>query len=96
MHKFEIIHRSYDKHFKFKPSDWYQVADLMRQVIDNETLYSEVECFLKGKKVTPEQLLQAALDEHEAYLEKKNQTHKTVWVGTGVTGFVKKPIWIRR
>lgn len=96
MHKYEIISRSYDKHWKFKPSDWYQVVDLIRQVIGNETYYSEVECFLKGKKATPEQLLEAALDEHDAYLEKKNQTHRKVWVGTGVTGFVKKPVWVRK
>lgn len=96
MHKYEIISSRHDKHFKYKPSDWYKVVDLMDIVIAKKELYEEVECFLSGEKATPEQLKQAALDDHEAYLAKKRETHKKIWVGTGATGLVKKPLWVRK
>jgi len=32
----------------------------------------------------------------DAYWEKKNKTHKQIWVNTSVTGFVKKPVWVRK
>ena len=95
MHKYEIISRSYDKHWKFKPNDFEQVLNLVQKIMVSGKR-EEVEFFLKGKESTAGKLIQAAELDKEDYWAKKEQNYKQIWVGTGVTGFVKKPVWVRR
>lgn len=95
MHKYEIISRSYDKHWKFKPSDFEQVLNLVQKILVSGKR-EEVEFFLKGKESTAGKLIQAAELDKEDYWAKKEQNYKQIWVGTGVTAFVKKPVWVRR
>ena len=98
MHKYEIIATGkYDKHLKFRPSDFEQVITAMLQSLELKKDDDEdVTFFLKGKKSTASALLKAAQADKDAYWEKKNKTHKQIWVNTSVTGFVKKPVWVRK
>ena len=96
--KYEIIATGkYDKHLKFRPSQYEQVITVMLKLLelkkDND---EDVTFFLKGKKSTASALLKAAQSDKNVYWEKKNKTHKQILVNTGVTGFVKKPIWIQK
>ena len=95
MHKYEIISRSYDRHWKFKPSDFEQVLNLVRHIIESDRT-EQAEFFLKGKESDVGRFIQAAEEDREDYWKKKNKTHKQILVGTGATGFVKKKIWVRR
>ena len=91
MHKYEIISRSYDRHWKFKPSDFEQVLSLVRHIIESDRT-EQVELFLKGKESDVGRFIQAAEEDRKDYWKKKNKTHKQILVGTGATGFVKKKI----
>jgi hypothetical protein len=96
MYKYEITHHRYNKHFKFKPSQFEEVINLMDFCLKHKKSDTEIKFFLKGSPSTAEEMLQSAHADKGAYWEKKKQTHKKVWVGTGVTNFVKKPIWIKK
>ena len=95
MNKYEIIIRSCDRHWKFRPNDFEQVLNLVRHIIESGRT-EQVEFFLKGKESTADKIIQAAEEDRDAYWEKKNQTHKQILIGTGVTSFVKKKVWVRR
>lgn len=97
MHKYEIISEKQDRRFKYRPSDFEDVIKLISFCLNhNKVEEYEITFFLRGKKATPEELLQSAQADKDAYWEKKEQTHKKIWVGTGVTNFVKKPVWIKK
>ena len=96
--KYEIIATGkYDKHLKFRPSQYEQVITVMLKLLELKKDDDEdVTFFLKGKKSKASALLKAAQADKNVYWEKKNKTHKQIWVNTGVTGFVKKPVWVRK
>jgi len=95
MNKYEIIIQSCDRHWKFRPNDFEQVLNLVRHIIESGRT-EQVEFFLKGKESTADKIIQAAEKDRDAYWEKKNQTHKQILIGIGVTSFVKKKVWVRR
>lgn len=96
--KYEIIATGkYNKHLKFRPSQFEQVITLMLKLLELKKDDDEdVTFFLKGKKSTAATLLKSAQADKNAHWDKKNKTHKQIWAGTGVTGFVKKPVWVRK
>jgi len=97
MHKYEIIATGrYDKHFKFRPSDFEQVIKLISFTLEFKKQDGDITFFLSGKKATAEALLNAAQADKDAHWKKKNQTHKKIRVKTGVSGFVKKTVWLRK
>tara|TARA_Y100000361_G_C11025726_1_gene272055 strand:+ start:91 stop:381 length:291 start_codon:yes stop_codon:yes gene_type:complete len=95
--KYEIISKKQDKHFKYRPSDFEAVIKLVSFCLNNKKIEDyEITFFLAGKVSTAEKLLESAEADKAAHWEKKNQTHKPIFVGTGVSGFVKKRIWVKR
>tara|TARA_Y100000114_G_scaffold143590_1_gene151292 strand:+ start:2353 stop:2646 length:294 start_codon:yes stop_codon:yes gene_type:complete len=96
--KYEIISKKQDKHFKYRPSDFEDVIKLIRFCLNNKQKIEDYEItfFLAGKASTAEKLLESAEADKAAYWDKKNRTHKPIYVGTGVSGFVKKRIWVKR
>ena len=83
MHKYEIISRSYDRHWKFKPSDFEQVLNLVRHIIESDRT-EQVEFFLKGKESDVGRFIQAAEEDREDYWKKKNS--KTTSSGSSLSG----------
>jgi len=99
MYKYEIVNTYPDGlSFKFKPSDFSKVINVMLYCLSAEAKKYDgyLTFYLNGKKSTGEQILQAAEDDKNAHWEKKNSTHKQILVGTGVTNFVKKSVWVRK
>lgn len=97
MYKYEIISEKQDRHFKYRPSDFEEVTKLISFCLKHKKIDDcEITFFLRGKEATAEELLQAAQADKAAYWEKKNQTHKLIHVGTGVSGFVKKGVWVKK
>ena len=97
MYKYEIISEKQDRHFKHRPSDFENVIKLISFCLNNNKIEEyEITFFLRGKEATAEELLQSAQADRDAYWEKKNKTHKQILVGTGVTNFVKKSVWVRK
>lgn len=95
--KYEIISKKQDKHFKYRPSDFEAVIKLVSFCLKNKKIDEyEITFFLSGKASTAEELLESAEADKAAHWEKKNQTHKPIFVGTGVSGFVKKRVWVKR
>jgi len=96
MYKYEIINHRYNKHFKFKPSHFDEVMNLISFCLKHKKSDKDMQFFLKGNPATAEEMFQSAQADKGAYWEKKKETHKKIWVGTGVTNFVKKPVWIKK
>jgi len=97
MYKYEIVNTYPDGvNCKFKPSDFNEVINLMQFCIQSKKYDGFLKFFLSGKESTAEELLQAAQGDKDAYWAKKYKTHKKISVRTGVTGFVKKTVWVRK
>lgn len=95
--KYEVIATGkYDKHLKFRPSQYEQVITIMLKLLELKKTMMKMLRFFERQKSTASALLKAAQADKNVYWEKKNKTHKQILVNTGVTGFVKKPIWIQK
>lgn len=52
--------------------------------------------FLKGKPVSSAQVWEEISNIRNAWMEKKEQTHKQISVIDGVSGLKRKNVWIRK
>jgi len=96
MKRFEIrVKDDNSVQFAGRPSDWAQFNNILVEIkvdgIENEFSY-----FVKGKEVTLDEGIDAAIAEGDKAFEKKNQTHKQISWLEGFCENTRRYAWVRR
>jgi hypothetical protein len=96
MKRFEVhIKEDGRVHFAGRPSAWAEFKNLL-VAIRSEGIENDVVCFVKGKEVSIQEGIDAAIAEGDKAYDKKCETHKQICWLAGACENTRRYAWVRK